>query len=174
MPAEASCPRRRFLALPLRAPHPVELRHSLRIADAAPYVPDVPRPLPLVLARVAAGFPSPADDHVDKTLDLNELVVKNPAATYFVRVEGDSMVGAGIHDGDVLVVDRSLEPTDRKVVVAAIHGELTVKQIRLRRTRSGRRIWLVPENDLFPLLEVQPGMDFEVWGVVTHVIHAMR
>ena len=146
----------------------------LRVADVAPYVPGTPRPLPLFLARVAAGFPSPADDYVDKTLDLNELVVKNPAATYFVRVEGDSMVGAGIHDGDVLVVDRAVEPTDGKVVVAALNGALTVKQIRLKKTRAGRRIWLVPENDIFPLIEVQPGMDFEVWGVVTHVIHALR
>jgi DNA polymerase V len=154
----------------------VELRlpPPARVAELAPYVPGVPRPLPLALARVAAGFPSPADDYVDRTLDLNELVVKNPAATYFVRVEGDSMVGAGIHDGDVLVVDRALEPADGKIVVAALDGALTVKQIRLRKTRAGRRIWLVPENDGFPLIEVPPGADFEVWGVVTHVIHALR
>jgi DNA polymerase V len=127
-------------------------------------------PRPLFLARVSAGFPSPADDHVDRALDLQELCVRNPAATYFVRVEGHSMVEAGIHDGDVLVVDRSLEPADGRVVVAVLHGELTVKRLRVR----GPKVWLAPENPLFPPVEVTREMDFEVWGVVTHVVHAMR
>ena len=153
----------------------MELRSSpVQVAEADPFVGGTPRPRPLLLARVPAGFPSPADDYVDRALDLHELCVKNPAATYFVRVEGDSMVGAGIHSGDILVVDRSLPPDDGRVVVAALHGELTVKQIRVERTKAGvRRLRLVPENDHFPHIEVTPEMDFTVWGVVTHVVHAL-
>jgi len=154
----------------------VELRppdgagRPLRATTVAPFVPGTPDPRPLFLARVSAGFPSPADDTVDRALDLHELCVKNPAATYFVRVEGHSMVDAGIHDGDVLVVDRSLEPADGRVVIAVLDGELTVKRLRVR----GGAVWLAPENPHFPPVPVTAEMDFEVWGVVTHVVHAMR
>lgn len=87
-------------------------------------------PLPLYSGRVEAGFPSPADDHMERMLDLNEEIVRNPAATFFVRVQGHSMKGAGIHPGDILVVDRSLAPSDRQIVVAMIDGEFTVKRFR--------------------------------------------
>ncbi len=149
----------------------MELRalDPLRITEIAPCASGPSHPLPLLLARIPAGFPSPADDYVDKTLDLNELIVKNPIATYLVAVEGESMVGAGIHPGDVLVVDRSIEAQSGHIVVAALHGELTIKQIRVR----GRTVWLVPENPLFEPVRVTSEMDFEVWGVVTHVIHAL-
>ncbi len=141
-----------------------------RTLHVSPYVPGTPDPRPLFLARVSAGFPSPADDAVDRALDLHELCVKNPPATYFVRVEGHSMVDAGIHDGDVLVVDRSLEPADGRVVIAVLNGELTVKRLRIR----GRQTWLAPENPVYPPIPVTSDMDFEVWGIVTHVVHAMR
>src|SRR5690606_34574193 len=125
--------------------------------------------------RVSAGFPSPADDYVDRVLDLNELAITNPPATYLVRVGGNSMIGAGIHDGDVLVVDRSLDPDSGDVIIAALDGELTVKRVRLRRWAGGQiqALWLVPEHPDYPLIEVTAEMDFEVWGVVTYVLHAV-
>jgi DNA polymerase V len=87
------------------------------------------RPLPLFSGKVAAGFPSPADDYVEKTLDLNELLVQKPAATFFVRAQGESMLGVGIHPNDILVVDRSIEPVLGKIVICALNGELTVKRL---------------------------------------------
>ena len=85
---------------------------------------------PLFLAPVSAGFPSPADDYIENQLDLNKHLIRHPAATFFVRVKGDSMIEAGIHSGDILIIDRSLEPTDKKVVIAIIDGELTGKKRR--------------------------------------------
>jgi DNA polymerase V len=123
--------------------------------------------LPAFSSSVQAGFPSPADDYIEKELDLNELMVGRPAATFFVRVEGDSMKDALIQSGDILVVDRSLEPCNGKIVIAVYRGEFTVK--RFQRDASG--IWLVPENPAYPRLRVEEGSDFEVWGVVTYVIH---
>lgn len=120
-------------------------------------------------ARVPAGFPSPAADYEEDKLDLNEHLIKHPAATFFVRAIGDSMIGAGIHCGDLLIVDRSLEPRDRSVVIAAVNGELTVKRIRIR----NKKITLVPENDSYSVQQVGENVEFEVWGVVTSVIHEL-
>ncbi len=125
--------------------------------------------LPLFLSRIAASFPSPADDYIDRPLDLNELLIRHKAATFFVRAQGDSMTGAGIHDGDLLVVDRAVEPVNGHIVVAALNGELTVKQMH----RRGRRLRLMATNERYPPLEVTPEVDFVVWGVVTHVIHPL-
>lgn len=125
--------------------------------------------IPLLIARVSAGFPSPADDYIDTGLDLNKHLVKHPAATFFVRVEGESMVGAGIHPGDILVVDRALEPTDGRVVIAVLDAELTVKRIGLR----GGGLRLVAENPDYAPIEVSADTDFTVWGVVTYVIHGV-
>jgi len=122
---------------------------------------------PLVSASVSAGFPSPADDYVEGQLDLNRHLVQHPAATFFVRVTGDSMINAGIHGGDLLIVDRSLEPKDKNVVIAVINGELTVKRIRIRR----KKLLLEAENEKYSPLPVDEKTEFEVWGVVTHVIH---
>jgi DNA polymerase V len=124
---------------------------------------------PLFLSGVSAGFPSPADDYLDQQLDLNEHLVKNPAATFFVRVAGDSMIGAGINDNDILVVDRSLEPNTNNVVIAVVNGELTVK--RLIKKRSAWR--LVAENPKYPDLEINGETPLEVWGVVTFAIHSL-
>ena len=124
---------------------------------------------PLFLSGVSAGFPSPADDYLDRELDLNEQLVKNPAATFFVRVAGDSMIGAGINDNDILVVDRSLEPANNNIVIAVINGELTVK--RLIKNRKYCR--LVAENPNYPPLEVDDEMGLEIWGVATFAIHAL-
>lgn len=123
--------------------------------------------LPLGAGRVAAGFPSPATDHIDRRLDLNEYLVLHPEATFFLRVKGDSMTGAGIHHGDLLIVDRSLEAASGRVVVAALNGELTVK--RLHRNRG--RITLKAENPAYPDITVGDEHEFQVWGVVAHVVH---
>jgi len=120
-------------------------------------------------ARVPAGFPSPATDYEEDKLDLNEHLIKHPVATFFVRAIGDSMVGAGIHCGDLLVVDRSLEARDRSVVIAVVNGELTVKRIRIRK----KKVTLEPENESYPAQEINENMEFEVWGVVTSVIHEL-
>ena len=124
---------------------------------------------PLFAARVEAGFPSPADDYVDRALDLHEELVPRPAATFFVRARGESMIGAGIHDGDLLVVDRSLAPVPGRVVIAALDGALTIK--RLGRGEHGLR--LEAENDAYPPIEVGEDTDARIWGVVTSVIHAV-
>lgn len=124
-------------------------------------------PLPEMSAGVQAGFPSPAEDYVEKHLDLNELVIRHPAATFYVRVEGDSMRDAGIQSGDLLVVDRSLEPANGKIVVAVVNGEFTVKRIKV----DGSGLSLVPENANYPSMPVSAEADFQVWGVVTYVIH---
>ncbi|NBB73059.1 MAG: translesion error-prone DNA polymerase V autoproteolytic subunit [Bacteroidetes bacterium] len=123
---------------------------------------------PLFLTRVPAGFPSPADDYVDRTLDLNDLLIRRPEATFFVRVEGDSMTGAGIHSGDLLVVDRSVEARDGDVVIAALDGEMTVKRVRQRE----EALWLVADNDAYPPQRVTT--ELVVWGVVQHVIHEVE
>lgn len=123
--------------------------------------------LPLYLATVAAGFPSPADDFIDKTLDLNEHLIDHPEATFFVRVFGDSMLDAGLHSGDILVVDRALQPGHNRIVIAALNGELTVKRIR----QELGKLYLVPEHPDYEPIEVTEEASFEVWGVVTHVIH---
>lgn len=123
--------------------------------------------LPLFLNPVAAGFPSPADDYIECTLDLNEHLVHNAAATFFVRAQGESMLGAGIHDRDILVVDRSLTPAHNRIVIAAVHGELTVKRLWMR----GGKILLRPENPAYEPLDVSELEGFEIWGVVTSVIH---
>jgi len=123
--------------------------------------------IPLYGALVAAGFPSPADDFVENDLNLDEYIVKHPAATFFVRVQGSSMINANIFSGDILVVDRTLLPVSGQVVIAALNGELTVKRIK----RLGERIWLVAENDLFPSIEVTSEEALMIWGVVTWVLH---
>ncbi|MBN1764601.1 MAG: translesion error-prone DNA polymerase V autoproteolytic subunit [Sedimentisphaerales bacterium] len=124
---------------------------------------------PLFTASVSAGFPSPADDYIEGQLDLNKHLIKHPAATYFVRVSGDSMIEAGIHSGDILIVDRSLEPRDKNVVIANLDGELTVKRIRIR----NKKLMLMPENEEYSPHKLVPGNELEIWGVVTHVIHSL-
>ncbi|EFL52115.1 Peptidase S24/S26A/S26B, conserved region [Solidesulfovibrio fructosivorans JJ]] len=123
--------------------------------------------LPLYLSTVQAGFPSPAEDYIDKKLDLNEQLVRHPAATFFVRVDGDSMRDAGVASGDILVVDRAVEPRDGHIVIAALDGELTVKRLR----RKNGQVLLVPENPDYAPVAVGPEASFEVWGVVTYIIH---
>ena len=126
--------------------------------------------LPLFSAKVQAGFPSPADDHLERSIDLNEELIRNPASTFFVRVKGESMRDAGIHTGDILVVDRSLTPSDRRIVVAMIDGEFTVKRFR---TLEGK-VFLEAANEKFPRIELSGDQELVVWGVVAFVIHQAR
>lgn len=123
--------------------------------------------LPLVSSRADCGFPSPADDYVEKLLSLDDLVLRNPAATFLVRVEGDSMIEAGITSGDLLIVDRSAEARSGQIVVASVCGEQTVKH--LRRFKNGT-IHLVPANKAYEPIRVTKEMDFEIWGVVGFVL----
>jgi len=134
-----------------------------------PLLPLSALPLPFYDLLVPAGFPSPAQDYVEKTLDLNEQLIAHPAATYFVRVQGDSMIGAGIEDGDLLIVDRALEPKHGDIVVAGFFGELTVKRLELT-----PEIRLVPMNDLYPVISVPEATDLDIHGVVVHAVKSFK
>ena len=125
--------------------------------------------LPLFLERIPCGFPSPAQDYVEESLDLNQLVVKHPSATYFVRVSGDSMIGAGIGDGDLLVVDRSLKAEHGDIVVAAVAGEFTVKELRTRPS-----LQLMPHNAQYAPIAFHAEEELQIFGVVTFSLKAHK
>ena len=137
-----------------------------RVSDVHNLVQKIYR-LPLYQSAVAAGFPSPADSEMEGMLDLNEFLIRHPAATFFVRVNGVSMINAGIHHNDILIVDRSLEPVTGKIVVAAINGELTVKRL----VKEEDAIRLIAENEGYPPINVSKESDLRIWGVVTSVVH---
>ncbi len=128
--------------------------------------------LPLYQSHPAAGFPAPGDDAVERMLDIHNLVVQNPSATFFVRVEGDSMVGAGIFSGDVLVVDRSKEPKDGNIVVAAINGEMVVKRLHI--AMEGSDPSLVSENEEYAPIVIGEGEDCTIWGVVVGSVRVFK
>lgn len=125
--------------------------------------------VPLMTSVAACGFPSPAEDHMERPLDFNDLLVTHPSSTFAVRVAGDSMVGIGMYPGDVAVVDRSLEPVPGRVVLALLDGEFTIKTLR----RNGGAVVLEAANPAFRPIRVAEGSDFEVWGVVTHCIRML-
>lgn len=129
----------------------------------------LPYRLPFYECAVSAGFPSPADGEMGDKLDLNELLIKHPAATFFVRVAGSSMINAGIHHGDILVVDRSVEPLHGRIVIAAVNGELTVKRLH----RDGKQLQLLAENEAYGPIDIGENSDLHIWGVVTNVIHSL-
>src|SRR6056297_2953883 len=141
----------------------------MKVADII--FPDLSTPcqLPVAGSRISAGFPSPADDFIENSLDLNLELIKNPAATFFVRVSGSSMKDAGIFDGDILIVDRSLEPRNKKIVIAILNGELLVKRLYIRQDKFA----LMPENTSFSPIYVEKESEFVIWGVVTNVIHSV-
>ena len=120
-----------------------------------------------ISGSVVAGFPSPAEQYLEPPLDLNELLVKRPAATYFVRVQGDSMIGAGISDDDLLVVDRSLRPADGDVIIASVDDEFTVKTYR----HDADGVWLEPANPAYPAIHLRAGQELDYFGKVTACIH---
>lgn len=133
---------------------------------SAEHIKQAAQPLPLFLQRVPAGFPSPAQDYLERRLDLNELCITHPAATYFVRCKGDSMIDAAIQSGDILIVNRALNARHGDIVIASIHGELTVKELRLR-PRPG----LFPHNKDYRPIWLDESSSLEIFGVVTYVIH---
>jgi len=132
-------------------------------------VPWPRRPLPLAGESVAAGFPSPADDYIDVGIDLNDTLIRHPSSTFFLRVSGDSMTGAGIQHGDLLVVDRSLEARPGQIVVAVLDGAFTLKRL----VRHRGRLRLEAANSAYPPLELHQCGDVQIWGVAIHVIHSL-
>ena len=125
--------------------------------------------VPLVTANVPAGFPSPADDYLDNPLDFNELLIENPAATFAIRVGGDSLIGIGIFPNDIAIVNRAATPVDGSVILALLDGEFTMKQYRRRRGRS----WLEAKNPAYPDIELTDDVTFEIWGVVSKSIRML-
>lgn len=123
--------------------------------------------IPLFSDSVQAGFPSPAEDHMDMDLNLNDHLVHNPSATFCVKAVGESMKDAGIKSGDIMIVDKSLEPKNRSIVLAVIDGEFTVKRVNM----NENELYLIPENSNFSPIKITQEMDFQVWGVVTYIIH---
>lgn len=137
------------------------------------FCPDASPPrlaIPVFTSRVPAGFPSPADDYLETVLDLNALLIADPPATFMVRVAGDSMVGAGIASGDILVVDRGLTPAHGDIVLAIVDGDFTVKRLHKR----GTRIALIPENKAYNSIELHDGQELQVWGVVTGCVKQFK
>ena len=147
----------------------VRFSSQLELVGVAGALPEGREGLPLFLSPVKAGFPSPAEDYVDRKLDLHEYLVHNRAATFFLRAQGDSMLGAGIHDGDLLIVDRSVEAAHDRVVIAALDGELTVKRL----VRRKGRVLLAPENPDYPEFDITEREYVHIWGVVTYVVHKL-
>jgi DNA polymerase V len=137
------------------------MRNVVALYDASDKPPPLTRPL--FLSLVVAGFPSPADDHLDCDLDLHELLIQHPSVTFYVRLAGDSMKGAGLYDGDILVVDRSLEPKHHDIVIAVLDGELTVKRL----FRQGDLVQLRPANHRYPIVTINADQELLIWGVVT-------
>lgn len=125
--------------------------------------------IPLYASRVPAGFPSPADDFLEKQLDLNDYIGGQKASVFLIRVQGYSMENAGIFDGDILVVDKALEAVNGKIVLGVLNGEFTVKRL----SYDKEKLFLVPENKDFQPIEVTEEMDFKIWGVVTFAVHAL-
>jgi DNA polymerase V len=125
--------------------------------------------VPMMAWSAACGFPSPAEDYIDRPLDFNELLIEHPAATFAIRIEGDSMTGAGIFPGDIAVVDRAREPVNGCIVLALLDGAFTVKRYR---TKDGA-VWLQAENPAFADMQITEGQTFEVWGVITRSIRML-
>lgn len=123
--------------------------------------------IPLYASKVQAGFPSPADDYVECSLDLNQALIRHPSATFILIAAGESMIDAGIHPGDKLIVDRSVEAVDGKIVIAALEGELTVKRL----LRKANRVQLLPANPKFKSIDITEDSEMVIWGVVMHIIH---
>ena len=131
---------------------------------------DTSIPLPFADEGIKAGFPSPAQDYISQTIDLNKELIKHPACTFYGRVSGDSMRDAGLSEGDILIIDKSLEPHTGDMAVCYIDGEFTIKYIKI----ESDVIWLIPANDNYTPIKVTPENDFLIWGIVTHSIKAHK
>lgn len=122
--------------------------------------------LPMTPFGISAGFPSPALDFIDLSIDLNKYLIAHPSATYCGRVQGESMKDAGINDGDLLIIDKSLQPADGKIAVCYLDGDFTLKRISVNKTG----LWLVPENEKYKPIKIEEHNNFTIWGIVTYVI----
>lgn len=122
--------------------------------------------LPVLPFQISAGFPSPALDFIDLSIDLNKQLIEHPSATFYGRVKGESMKNAGINDGDLLVIDKSIEPTDGKIAVCYLDGEFTLKRIKI--TPDG--LWLMAENESYKSIKIEEGNNLTIWGIVTYII----
>ena len=118
---------------------------------------------------VRAGFPSPAADFIDVSIDLNKHLIKHPSATFYARAKGDSMKDAGIFDGDLLIVDKSIDPADGKIAICYVNGEFTVKRIK----KDKDEVWLIPANTAYQPIKMEEGSSLTIWGIVTHVIKSL-
>lgn len=143
--------------------------HSSNNLDIYSAITDSELKLPYIENGISAGFPSPALDFIDLSIDLNKHLIKHPSATFYGRVKGESMKDAGIHDGDLLVIDKSIEPKDNKIAVCYIDGEFTLKRIHF----ENNICWLLPANDKYKPIRVTPENDFLIWGIVIHVIKTL-
>ncbi len=160
------------LPLPVAALAKRLAEKSLRAGDINAFFdvePRRPATVPLMATSAACGFPSPADDYLDRPLDFNDLLIENPSATFAVRIAGESMKGAGLFPGDIAVVDRSRTAVDGSIVLALIDGEFTIKRYR----KKGARIWLQAENPAFANIELNEDSGFEVWGVIAKSIRML-
>ena len=143
--------------------------HTSKTIDIYSALTDTVLDLPYVGNGISAGFPSPALDFIDLTIDLNKHLIKHPSATFYGRVKGVSLKNVGINDGDLLIIDKSLEPVNGKIAVCYIDGEFTAKRIKIFKTE----ILLIPENDDYPTIKVTEDNNFLIWGIVTHVIKSL-
>lgn len=140
--------------------------HSSKILDIYSATTESELNLKFISEGISAGFPSPAADFIDISIDLNKYLIKHPSSTFYGRVKGQSMTGEGINDGDLLIIDRSIEAADGKIAVCFIDGEFTLKKIKLEKDFC----WLIPANDKFKPVKVNADNNFLIWGIVTHVI----
>ena len=140
--------------------------HKSKLLEFYSASTDVSIDRPMFSEGISAGFPSPAQDFSEHSIDLNLALLKNPASTFFSKVSGDSMKDIGIHDGDLLIIDKSLEPVDGKIAVCFIDGDFTLKRIKIDKDFC----WLVPANENYKPIKVTEDNDFIVWGIVTFVI----
>ena len=148
---------------------PIRLPVSM-IKSVLKYIHNKTFKIPLYGAKIPAGLPTSADDHIEDHLDLNEYLIKNPASTFFVRATGDSMINAGIYENDILIIDRSITPSHGKIIVAAIDGQLTVKKLHVK----NNEMLLMPENMNYSPIKINQDNEVLIWGVVTNVIHAIK
>jgi DNA polymerase V len=148
---------------------PIRLPVSM-IKSVLKYIHNKSFKIPLFSSKIAAGLPTSVDDNIEDHLDLNEHLIKNPASTFFVRATGNSMINVGIHENDILVIDRSITPTHGKIVVAAIDGQLTVKKLHIK----NNELLLIPENPTYLPIKISEDNEICIWGVVTNVIHPIK
>ncbi|WP_343698140.1 translesion error-prone DNA polymerase V autoproteolytic subunit [Flavobacterium sp.] len=146
----------------------MKLKNTNTTKLTAFYIPDLSSDvkIPFFDVGISAGFPSPADDFIELSIDLNKELIRHQYTTYFARVKGHSMKNVGINDGDLLIIDKSLEPQNNKIAVCQVDGEFTVKRIRIEKDV----IWLIAENEDYKPIKVTPENNFVIWGIVTHSI----